>query len=110
MKKYLSAVALCSVFFCANISAHSDHGAINGQTAINIAAKSAKQMTFKDFGFEVGKLDESWKHLAISQFSIISVEEGYYVVRAGEAGSEKQVFFKIDKSGQVLNATNENGY
>lgn len=37
-------------------------------------------MVFKDFGFEVGKLDELWKDLLFERFSVVSVEEEFYVV------------------------------
>ncbi|WJG09216.1 DUF6488 family protein [Aliiglaciecola sp. LCG003] len=56
MKKLLSVLAFCSVMICSNAIAHSDHGIISGQAAVNIVNKSIPKMTFKEFGFEVGKL------------------------------------------------------
>ena len=51
MKETLSAVVLCCAIISGSALAHGDHGVISGQKAISIAAKSVKQMAFKDFGF-----------------------------------------------------------
>jgi hypothetical protein len=53
--------------------AHVGHDMISNKTALNIASKSVKQLTFKDFGYGVGKLDESWKSAADANFSVIEV-------------------------------------
>ena len=110
MKKTLSAVVLCCTLISGSALAHGDHGVISGQKAISIAAKSVKQMTFKDFGFEVGKLDESWKDLSPEKFSVVSVEEEFYVVSASNSDAAKQVFFKIANNGQVLDVKAKNDY
>lgn len=110
MKKYLTATALCCVLISGGTLAHSDHGVISGQMAISIAAKSVKQMTFKDFGFEVGKLDDSWQDLSLEKFSVVSVEEEFYVVSAANSDAAKQVFFKIANNGQVLDVKTSNSF
>lgn len=102
MKKFISVAALCSALVSGNALAHADHGMISGQKAISIAVKSVQQMTFKDFGFEVGKLDESWKEVKSEQFSVLRVEENFYVVSASTNKNDKQLFFKIANNGQVL--------
>jgi len=110
MKKLLSTLLFCAVFVSGGVLAHADHGIISGQQAISIAAKSVKQMTFKDFGFEVGKLDDSWKDLSPEKFSVVSVEEEYYVVSASNSDAAKQVFFKIANNGQVLDVKAKNDF
>ncbi|APE06164.1 MAG: hypothetical protein CL600_06055 [Alteromonas sp.] len=109
MKKALTAAVLCCTLISGSTLAHGEHGVISGQNAISITAKYVKQMTFKDFGFEVGKLDESWKGLPSEKFSIVSVEEEFYVVSASNSEAAKQIFFKIANNGQLLdvNATND---
>ncbi|MBL4742008.1 MAG: hypothetical protein COB75_03700 [Idiomarina sp.] len=110
MKKTLSAAALCFALISGSAVAHGDHGVISGQKAISIAAKSVKQMTFKNFDFEVGKLDDSWKDLSLENFSVVSVEEEFYVVSASNSDTAKQIFFKIANNGQVLDVKTKNGF
>ena len=110
MKKTLSAAVLLCALISGNALAHGYHGVISGQQATRIAAKSVKQMTFKDFGFEVGKLDESWKDLTPEKFSVVSVEEEFYVVSASNSDAAKQVFFKIANNGQVLGVKAKNDF
>lgn len=109
MKKTLSAAFICCAVISGNAQAHGDHGVISGQNAISIAAKSVKQMAFKDFGFKVGKLDNSWKNLSPDKFNVVSVKEEFYVVEALNADATSQLYFKIANNGQVLDvaATNE---
>ncbi|MBV2130310.1 MULTISPECIES: DUF6488 family protein [Chromatiaceae] len=108
MKKLLSALILCSVLLSVNVKAHSDHDEISGQQAVSVALKSVKQMTFKDMGFEAGKLDESWKAVSAEQFSVVSIEDGYYVV-SGKNG-DKTLFFKISNSGRMLDVKTSNAF
>ena len=108
MKKLVSAAALCCILISGGAMAHADHGIISSQQAVAIAVKSVQQMTFKDFGFEVGKLGDSWKEVAAEQFSVVSIEEGYYVVSAKNA--DKTLFFKISNGGRVLDVKATNAF
>jgi hypothetical protein len=110
MKKRLSVLMLCSALFCSNVAAHSSHGVISGQAAINIVSKSLPQMTFKEFGFEVGKLDASWKLLTSSDISVISVQETFYIVSANNNEKENRIYFKIANNGQVMGVTHKNDF
>ncbi|WP_231731541.1 DUF6488 family protein [Colwellia sp. TT2012] len=47
-----------------------------------MAAKATQKLTFKDFGFKVGKLNENWKNLTIENFKLHAAEGNRYVVRA----------------------------
>lgn len=82
--------------------AHVDHDVISNETALNIASKSVKQLTFKDFGYAVGKLDASWKSLNESNFSVIEVLEETYIVSATNMPKNEVIYFEIAKNGQVL--------
>lgn len=106
MKKLVYAMILSLFLGQGSALAHSDHSVISGQTALNIASKSVKHLAFKDFGFEVGKLDASWKELKDSNFSVIEVLEGSYIVSARNMASEKAIYFQIANNGQVLNVKN----
>ncbi|MBV1931231.1 MAG: hypothetical protein KUG71_05895 [Porticoccaceae bacterium] len=60
MKKILRTMLLLTLITPANMGlAHSDHSTIDAQSAIQIANKSVQQMTFKDLGYQAGKLDAS---------------------------------------------------
>lgn len=91
-----------AVFFSGSVMAHADHGRISGQTAIGIAMKSVKQMTFKDFGFGFGKLAPSWKDITASDVSVHSVNAEHFVVKADNAKDDKTIYFKISVEGQLL--------
>ena len=108
MNKILSIIALCTALLSINVYAHGDHDVISGQKALSIAAKAINKMTFKDVGFAVGKLDDTWKSLDKSQFAISSVEDSHYVVSASNPKSDKKVYFKIAKNGEVLAAKDKN--
>lgn len=110
MKKLLSVLALCSVITCSNAFAHSDHGIISGQAALNIVNKSIPKMTFKEFGFEVGKLDNSWKAVSSEDLSVVSVEDSFFVVGATNKEIGNTIYFKIATDGQVLDITNKNEF
>ncbi|MBH0067451.1 MULTISPECIES: DUF6488 family protein [Alteromonadales] len=110
MNKIISIIALCTALLSLNVYAHSDHGVISGQKALVIAATAINKMTFKDVGFSIGKLDDTWKSLEKSQFTISSVEDSYYVVSANNPKSDKKIYFKIAKNGEVLAANNHNNF
>ena len=104
MQKLLSVLAVCSTIFCSNVAAHSDHG------VINIVSKSLPQMTFKEFGFEVGKLGASWKLLTSSDMSVVSVEDSFYIVSANNTETESTIYFQIANNGQVMDVTHKNNF
>jgi len=90
--------------------AHSNHDVISGQTAVSIASKTVKQLAFKDFGFEVGKLDASWKELNSGNFNVVEVLEDSYIVSAKNSASESTIYLHIGSNGQVLNVKNSNTF
>ncbi|MCU7976138.1 DUF6488 family protein [Shewanella sp. SW36] len=110
MKKLITVVALCGLLMNGSALAHADHGVMSGQGAIKVAAKSLNQMTFKDFGFEVGKLDGSWKDVPESQLSIVTFEGNFYVVSAVNPTTKKQVFLKIASNGELLAVNDSNKF
>ena len=106
---------VCAILFSALIGqgsalAHGGHGVISGKTAIRVASKSVKQLTFKDFGFEVGKLDASWTELKENNFSVVEVLEESYIIGAKNVASKKTIFLQIAHSGQLLKVKNSNEF
>lgn len=87
------------------VMAHSDHGAINDDTAVQIAHKAVQQMTFKDFGYPVGKLDSSWKSVQGSDVEVIDSNDKFYFLRVTNRETKKSIYFKIAVTGQVLEAS-----
>ena len=110
MNKLISIVLVCITLMSTGVLAHSDHahGYINDQQAISIAAKSIKKLTFKDYGFEVGKLNDSWQDISSEAFSVISKNGDYYVVQASNNNGSDHVYFKIAKNGQLLDVKPKN--
>ena len=106
MKLFLRTLLLLTLITPAGlVMAHSDHGAINEQTAIQIAGKAVQQMTFKDMGYQAGKLDASWKAVQTSDIEVVEVTDGFYLLRVIHSETKKSLSLKIAFSGQVLEAT-----
>ncbi|GAC20680.1 DUF6488 family protein [Paraglaciecola arctica] len=82
--------------------AHQDHNEITSETALGIANKFVQQLTFKDFGYEVGQLNESWKSLTEANFSVIEVLEKSFIVSAANSSTNTVIYFEIAKNGSVL--------
>ncbi|MDC3190066.1 DUF6488 family protein [Pseudoalteromonas elyakovii] len=110
MNKLIVVVLMCFALVSTVVSAHGDHGLISGQQAMSIAAKSLNKMTFKDYGFEVGKLDASWKDITKEDVSVVNAEGGFYIVKAVNKSDAKDIFFKIAKNGQLLDVKSSNDF
>lgn len=110
MKKVITSILVSLMLMSSNAFAHAGHGKISGQVAVKIAAKAVKQMTFKDFGFDVGKLDDAWKDVDANSFSITSMERDYYIVRATHPNNGEHLYFKIAENGMVLDANKNNQF
>ena len=91
------------------VSAHSDHGVINEKTAIEIAQKAVQQMTFKDFGYQAGKLDASWKSVKPENIEVVEVGESFYVLRVTQGDSKESLSLNIGFTGQVLEVVKSSG-
>ncbi|MDP4639652.1 MAG: DUF6488 family protein [Pseudomonadales bacterium] len=84
--------------------AHSDHGTISADAAVQIAYKTVQQMTFKDSGYPLGKLDNSWKSVNPDDIEVVEVGDGYYVLRISQSESKQFLLMKIAATGQVVEA------
>ena len=87
--------------------AHGDHGKINAKQAIQVAIKATQKLTFKDFGFNVGKLDESWKSLTTEDFKLYAAQANRYIVSASNKADNKTIYFLMTMSGEVLKVNQE---
>jgi hypothetical protein len=68
----------------------------------HIANKSVKQLTFKDLGYDVGKLDASWTSLTDTDFRMVQMLEKTFIVSATNATNDTVIYFEIAKNGKVL--------
>ena len=103
MKQLLRTLLLVILITPASlVMAHSDHGMINDETAVQIAHKAVQQMTFKDFGYPVGKLDSSWKSVQAGDVEVIDSNDKFYFLRVTNRETKKNIYFKIAVTGQVL--------
>jgi hypothetical protein len=87
--------------------AHGDHGKISAKQAIQVAIKATQKLTFKDFGFNVGKLDESWKSLATEDFKLYAAQANRYIISASNKADNKTIYFLMTMSGEVLKVNQE---
>jgi len=110
MNKLLLIIMFCSTFFVGTASAHGDHGVITDKKALSITATLIKKMTFKDVGFDVGKLTPTWKNVDKSQLSIVSVADKFYVVSALNPSNDEKLYFQIAKNGRVNAVKNINDF
>lgn len=110
MKRFLNTIILLSALGSCYTNAHSDHGAISSEVALEIAGKSVQQLIFKDQGFEVGKLDSSWKSVGDSDLSLLDAEADFFVISVKNASSKEVIYFQISTSGQVLDVANTNRF
>tara|TARA_R110001583_G_C5499961_1_gene395655 strand:+ start:147 stop:473 length:327 start_codon:yes stop_codon:yes gene_type:complete len=102
MKVIIRALFLVACIWQSAALAHQGHNEITSETALNIASKSVQQLTFKDFGYQVGKLDASWKSATDAHFSVIEVLEKSFIVSATNTPKSEIIYFEIAKNGQVL--------
>lgn len=107
MKKLITALFIALMFSTSPAFAHSDHGKVSPKAAIQIAAKVTQQLTFKDFGFKVGKLNENWKRLSSDDFKLHGAEANRYVVSANNKFENKTIYFLMTVSGEVLKVNSE---
>ena len=107
MKILLTTLVMIATLFTVNVFAHSDHSHISREQAIKITVKSAKQMTFKDFGFEVGKLDSSWKTLTATDVAISHIENGNFFTSANNKSLKATLYFKVAQSGELVDVSNK---
>jgi len=105
MKQLLGTLLLVILITPSGLAmAHSDHGAISDNAAVQIAHKTVQQMTFKDFGYPVGKLDNSWKSVKQDDIEVVEVGDGFYVLRITQGETKQSLLMKIALTGQVMEA------
>jgi hypothetical protein len=102
MKVIIRTLLLVACIVQSAAFAHQGHNEISSETALNIANKSVQQLTFKDLGYEVGKLDASWKSATDANFNVIEVLEKTFVVSATNSSTKEVIYFEIAKNGKVL--------
>lgn len=107
MKNLIAALFITLMFSTNSVFAHTDHEKISPKTAIQIAVKATQKLTFKDFGFKVGKLSENWKDLTTEDFKLHAAEGNQYVVSANNKSENKTIYFLMTMSGEVLKVNSE---
>ena len=107
MKSLITALFITLMFSVSSAFAHTEHGKVSPKAAIQIAAKATQQLTFKDLGFNVGKLSENWKNLTTEDFKLHGAEANRYVVSANNKFENKTIYFLMTVSGEVLKVNSE---
>jgi len=107
MKNLIAALFITLTLGTSSAIAHSDHGKISPKAAIQIATKATQQLTFKDFGFNVGKLNDNWKNLTTEDFKLYSAEANRYIVSANNKSENETIYFLMTMSGEVLSVNSK---
>lgn len=109
MKAVIFAMALSASIAQHSVYAHTSHG-IDEDTAAATVYKMVPQLTTKDFGYEVGQLNESWNSIAESDVSMVETDGDFYVMQAVHPKSKAVIFFLIGINGQVLEVKENNSF
>ena len=109
MKAVLMAIALIAGVAQQAVNAHSTHG-VDETAAIAIVYDAVPQLTAKDFGFEVGQLDASWKSIAETDVSMVETDGDFFIMRATHPESKAAIFFLIGINGQVIEVKDSNDF
>ncbi|UUO25033.1 hypothetical protein FGD67_18820 [Colwellia sp. M166] len=107
MKSIITALFITLMFSTSLVFAHGDHEKISPKAAIQVAAKATQQLTFKDLGFKVGKLSESWKNLTTDDLKLQSADGNRYIISANNKSDNQTIYFLMTISGEVLNVNSE---
>ncbi|WP_434951381.1 DUF6488 family protein [Shewanella sp. HL-SH4] len=89
---------------------HSRHSHMNDEKVKGITITTIQKLTFKDLGYEVGKLPSSWESISTADVNIVSTHGGSYVVSATNSQTKKTIFFKIEEDGEVVAISESNGF
>lgn len=100
--KTIFTFCLLSLAFCQGAIAHSEHSAISEGAALSIAKRAVNKLSFKDLGYNVGKLPKQWSQLKDSDFTLLESKGNYYLVSAAQTDTGKIIYLKITTSGQVV--------
>lgn len=107
MTKLIVTLFIVLLFNTGSAFAHGEHGKISAKEAIQVAIKANQKLTFKDFGFKVEKLNESWKKLAKDDFKLYAAQANRYIVSASNKANNKTIYFLMSMSGEVLKVNQE---
>lgn len=107
MKNLIVMLFVTLMFNTGTVFAHGDHGKISAKQAIQVANKVTQKLTFKDLGFNVGKLDESWKTLTTEDFNLYAAQANRYIVSASNKANNKTIYFLMTMSGEMLEVNSE---
>lgn len=105
MKKFISTLVFCCAFISSSVLAHADHGLLGSANAIDVATKTVQKMTFKDLGYKVGKLGESWKSNDNVQYSIFQQTPDYFIIQAANKIEKNSILIKVGNGRQVIGVT-----
>ena len=107
MKKLILTFLIAFLFNSGFALAHDGHGKISSKAAIQIAVKVTQQLTFKDFGFDVGKLDKSWKELTTDDFKLFSAQTNRYIISGIKKVNNDTIYFLMSLSGEVIKVNSD---
>ncbi len=102
MKKLSLLLFIALMFNVSSVLAHSGHGKISAKQAIQLAVKLTQKLTFKDLGYKVGKLSDSWKSSTTQDYQLYAVHMNRYIISASNSTDDTSIYFLMTMSGEVL--------
>ena len=100
MTKFITAL-LVAIILSFTAFAHDGHGEISDKKAKSIAEITLRKMTFKDMGFEVGKLGKAWNAIKSEDASIYQKLEKEIIVRVRHPETAQVVYVIMSKEGRI---------
>lgn len=106
MKTLINLLFVVGILSSGALHAHpGGHGEMRleiGDTqALDIVRSMTKALTFKDRGYSVGKIDESWAKVSKQQFTLVEESSSAFIFKATNPENGQTLFFDISKSGRV---------
>ena len=68
------------------------HKDVSEKTAKRIAVKTTRQFVNDDSGFEVGRLDKTWKKIGFKEVNIIDNSDGFYELEIYNGEDDKTLY------------------
>lgn len=104
-KKLLAVLTLFLIVNTQSVFAHGGgHGPVSEREAIIIAARITHQFVDFDAGLGFGRLEGSWKKLALETKRVHEKGDGYYIVSVTNKEEGKTLYVLMSIVGEVYDA------
>ena len=107
-------ISACSLFSTGLLAHPGGHGEMRleiGDTqALDIVKSMTRALTFKDRGYEAGKLDVSWLDVTKEEYQLVEESDSVFIFKAKNSKNDQTLFFTINKNGRVQTIKDASGF